>query len=112
MLDTAEHIQIATCPFKQAVNIPFLGHSLANESIFNPPLGCIDEANILDVRDKVKQDIYNLKQERYEPPDTLEFTNKDCNPIILGSNLIYHYLEYFPLLTRNIIETWIWKWKQ
>jgi hypothetical protein len=95
LLDSAEHIEIATGPLDQIINLPFLGHPLANESLFNPPLSCIDEITIRDFADKEDQDIYYPKEERYKPPTALKITNSDGSPITLGQFVteLHTYVE-------------------
>lgn len=84
VLDPTEHIEVATGPPEQAIFVPFLDHPLANESLFNPPLSCIDEINIRDFADKRARDIYYPEEERYKPPTALQIVNSDGSPITLG----------------------------
>jgi hypothetical protein len=78
-----EDIEIATGSYSQTVNMAFLGHPLADESLFDPPLSCIEQVNIRDLADKENRDIYYPKEQRYQPPAALKINNEDGSPITL-----------------------------
>jgi hypothetical protein len=80
---TVEDVEIATGPYDQTVNVPFLGYPLADESLFDPPLSCIAQINIRDLADKEDRDIYYPPDERYKPPAALKIDNEDGSPITL-----------------------------
>ncbi|KAH8719417.1 hypothetical protein GQ44DRAFT_659152, partial [Phaeosphaeriaceae sp. PMI808] len=63
--------------------MPFLGHPLADEPLFDPPLSCIDTIQIGDFGEKVDRDIYYPKEERYQPPAPLKIDNEDGDAITL-----------------------------
>jgi hypothetical protein len=83
VVDAAEDIQIATGPYDQSTNMPFVSHPLANESLFDPPLSCINQIDIRDFGDQVDRDIYYSEEERYKPPAALRIENEDGVPITL-----------------------------
>lgn len=80
---TTEDIEIATGSYDQTVNMPLLGHPLADEPLFDPPLSCIEQVNVRDLTDKVDRDIYYPKEQRYQPPAALKIDNEDGSPITL-----------------------------
>jgi hypothetical protein len=76
-VDAVEDIEIATGPHDRIINMPLLNHPLANESLFDPPLSCIDQIDIRDFGDQVDRDIYYPEGERYKPPATLRIESED-----------------------------------
>jgi hypothetical protein len=80
---TVEDVEIAAGPHDQTVKMPFLSHSLADESLFDPPLSCIEQVNIRDLADKEDRDIYYPVEERYKPPAALKIENEDGSRITL-----------------------------
>jgi hypothetical protein len=80
---TVEDIEIATGSYDRTVNMPFFGHPLADEFLFDPPLSCNEQVNIRDLTDKVDRDIYYPKEERYQPPTALKIDNDDGSLITL-----------------------------
>ncbi|KAH4251062.1 hypothetical protein HBH70_232640 [Parastagonospora nodorum] len=75
--------EISAGPYDQTTNVPILGHPLADELLFDPPLSCIEAVHISDFGDKEDRDIYYPKEERYQPPAPLKIENKNGNAITL-----------------------------
>jgi hypothetical protein len=78
-----EDIEIVTGSYDQTVNMAFLGHPLADESIFDSPLSCIEQITIRDFADLEDMQIYYPKEERYQPPAALKINNENGSPITL-----------------------------
>jgi hypothetical protein len=79
-----EDTEIQAGPYDQAIDMPFLGHPLGEESLSQPPLSCIDAIHIGDFADKEDRDIYLPKEEGYQPPAPFRIENKDGSAITLG----------------------------
>jgi hypothetical protein len=83
-----EDVEIATGPVDQITILPLSGHPLADESLYDPPLNCIDEILLRDFTSKVERDIYYEPEERYQPPPALKIDNTDGSPITLRQFVI------------------------
>jgi hypothetical protein len=87
LVDAVEDMEIATGPHDRIINMPFLSHPLANESLFDPPLSCIDQIAIRDFGDQADRDIYYPEEERYKPPAALKIENENGVPIQLRQSV-------------------------
>jgi hypothetical protein len=74
---TLDDIEIATGPYDQTINVPLLGHPLADEPISDPPFSRIDEVCIAECLDQMD---YRYE---YKAPPALTINNEDGNPITL-----------------------------
>jgi hypothetical protein len=83
LVDAAEDIEIATGPHDRVIKMPLLSHPLANESLFDPPLSCIDQIYIRDFGDQADRDIYYPEEERYKPLAALRIEHGNGFPITL-----------------------------
>ncbi|KAF2877413.1 hypothetical protein BDV95DRAFT_601811 [Massariosphaeria phaeospora] len=80
--------------------MPFLGHPLADEPLFDPPRSCIDAIYIGDFADKEDLNMYYPKEERYQPPAGLKLDNEDGDAIPLRQSVT----EVYAHVGRNMEE--------